>query len=306
MLVGTRNLASKVKECQREHRSSLDFGRACGYSEGTDRVTRAYLWAYPMTYNPGAMAAPPVSLDYGSFREPPSRLFLDYLHGRGAAASFFEGGFDPDDLAAAASRALSVPRPRGALADALVRQQEARGAPDAARAAERLRDPRTVAIVTGQQPVLFGGPLLVLYKALATLKLAVALEARQRSPVVPIFWVASDDHDFEEMRAVEVVDAGGGLRSVRYAPGVDPTGRPAWDITLEAGIEALCGELKAALPESPRRDEALDRLARCYRPGRPLSDAFARLLSSLLPSLVVLDPADPALKTLISPVLRRE
>ena len=62
------------------------------------------MWAEPMSYNPAAMAAPPVSLDYGAFREPPSRLFLDYLNRRAGAASFFEGGFDAGDLVAAASR----------------------------------------------------------------------------------------------------------------------------------------------------------------------------------------------------------
>lgn len=259
-----------------------------------------------MTYNRAAMAAPPVSLDYGSFREPPSRLFLDYLRGANTATSLFEGGFDATDLSSAAVRALAVPRPRNAVAAALVRQQEAWGAHEAARVAGRLRDPRAVAVVTGQQAVLFGGPLLVLYKALAAVRLAADLETRHRAPVVPVFWVASDDHDFEEMRAVEVVDPAGGLKSLRYSPAVDPTGRPAWSIALDGSVEALLSELRGALPESPAREEILEVLSRCYRPGNSLSDAFARLLSSLLPSLVVLDPADPDLKALMTPVLRRE
>lgn len=259
-----------------------------------------------MTYNPPAMAAPPVSLDYGSFREPPGRLFLDYLRGEGGAARFFEGGFEAQDLAAAATRALAIERPRAALAEALARQQEARGAPEAARDARRLGDPSSVAVVTGQQAVLFGGPLLVLYKALGAVKLATELEASRGAPVVPVFWVASDDHDFEEVRAVDVPDRAGGVTSVRYAPAVDPSGRPAWDIALDSSIETLLSGLRQTLPEGPVRDEILDRVERCYRPGPSLSDAFARLLASLLPSLVILDPADAALKALMAPVLRRE
>ncbi len=259
-----------------------------------------------MTYNPAAMAAPPVSLDYGSFREPPSRLFLDYLRGESRVASFFEGGFDAADLAEAANRALTLDRPRAALAAALVRQQEARGAREAGHEAARLVDPRSVAVVTGQQAVLFGGPLLVLYKALAAVKLSADLEARRGAPVVPVFWVASDDHDFEEMRAVDVVDAAGNVKSLRYSPADDPAGRPAWGIGIDASIESVIDALRAALPESQGRDEAIGRVARCYRPGTSLSEAFARLLSSLLPSLVVLDPADPALRALMAPVLRRE
>ncbi|HET7291329.1 MAG TPA: bacillithiol biosynthesis cysteine-adding enzyme BshC [Vicinamibacteria bacterium] len=252
------------------------------------------------------MAAPPVSLDYGSFLAPPSRLFLDYLQGGPAARRFFEGGFEAADLAAAASRALVLPRPRAAVAEALVRQQRARGAEAAARVAERLNDPRAVAVVTGQQAVLFGGPLLVLYKALAAVKAAEELEPRHQAPVVPVFWVASDDHDFEEMRSVEVLDPSGGLKRLRYAPAADPSGLPAWGIALDPSVETLLAELAAALPETEGREATLLRLRRCYRTGVSFSDAFAGLLSSLLPSLVVLDPADPALKALMTPLLRRE
>jgi bacillithiol biosynthesis cysteine-adding enzyme BshC len=259
-----------------------------------------------MTYNPAAMTSAPVGIEYGRFQKPPSRFFLDYLAGRGAAAGFFEGGWDLPALEAAAERALRRERPRQALADALVGQQKERGAPAAAAAAERLRDPRAVAIVTGQQAVLFGGPALVFYKAIAAIRTAAALEARRGAPVVPVFWVASDDHDFEEIRAVEVLEAQGALRTLRYAPAVDPSGRPAWGIELDASIEGLLGELESALPDSPGRPEMLQCLRECYRPGARLSDAFARLISSLFPSLVVLDPADPALKTLMTPVLRRE
>lgn len=259
-----------------------------------------------MTYNPPAMAAPPLQVDYGAFREPPSRLFRDYLRAAPATAPFFEGTWDLPGLVAAAQRTLRTPRPRPAVSAALARQQESRGAGLAAANAVRLADPAAVAVVTGQQAVLFGGPALVLYKALATIRLAEALEARRGAPAVPVFWVASDDHDFEEVRGVDVVDATGALRTLRYSPAQDPTGRPAWGIVLDDTIASVHDELRAALPDSPFREELMDRLGECYRPGATLGSAFARLISSLLPSLVVLDPADPALKALMAPVLRRE
>ncbi len=259
-----------------------------------------------MTYNPAAMVAPPHVIDYGAFREPPSRLFQDYLHGRSAAPSFFEGGWDLESQARAAENTLRITRPREVLANALTLQQEGRGASAAAAAAARLRDPGSVVVVTGQQAVLFGGPALVLYTALAASRLAEALEQRRGAPVVPVFWVASDDHDFEEIRAVDVVDASGALRNLRYSPSIDPGGRPAWGIGLDESVGPLLDELRAALPDSPSRDEVLERIEGCYKPGATISEAFARLVSSLLPSLVVLDPADPALKSLMAPVLRRE
>ena len=97
---------------------------------------------------------------------------------------------------------------------------------------------RPGAIVTGQQAGLFGGPLFVLWKALGTVVVARELEARRGRPVVPVFWVASDDHDFAEVRSATVVDATGALRTLRYDPREEPLGRPAWDITLDETVRA--------------------------------------------------------------------
>jgi bacillithiol biosynthesis cysteine-adding enzyme BshC len=191
------------------------------------------------------------------------------------------------------------------VAEALVRQQTSRGATAAAERAALLRKNETVAVVTGQQPGLFGGPLYVLYKALGALKTARLLEAQGR-PAVAVFWVAADDHDFAEVRSASVIDDGGQIRTLRYAPRHEPVGQPAWKIGLDETIAALVAELGQALPASPFRDEIVARVAECYRPAESLSGAFARLLSSLLPPLVVLDPSDPALKALVVPPLARE
>ena len=261
-----------------------------------------------MTYNRETMAAgSPMVLDYGAFREPPSPLFHDYLLNAPRIRPFFEGGsWDLDAVAGAAERTLRLERRRDRLADALVRQQRTLGGQEGAGAAERLRRPDAVAVVTGQQPGLFGGPLFVLYKAIATLEVAARLEQRRGAPVVPVFWVAADDHDFAEVRQVTVLDAGAQLRTLRYAPEREPAGLPASHILLEEGVRGLVDELRRELPDSLHRAAVLDRLGDCYRPGASLSGAFARFLSSLLPGLVVLDPSDPELKALMAPVLSRE
>ena len=63
-------------------------------------------------------------------------------------------------------------------------------------------------VVTGQQPVICGGPLFVLYKALTSIKLASRLEEELSVPVLPIFWSAGDDHDFEEMAELSLPGQG--------------------------------------------------------------------------------------------------
>ena len=95
-----------------------------------------------------------------------------------------------------------------AIAEVLAAQQERRGAPPAARAAaERLGDPATVAVVTGQQAGAFGGPLFTLLKAVTAIQLARRVSADQGVSAVAVFWVDAEDHDWEEVRSCTVLDA---------------------------------------------------------------------------------------------------
>lgn len=244
---------------------------------------------------------------YEELQQPLSPLYLDYLAGSPRLDPFLPaGGFELAGIASAAERTGGLERPLSAVAEALARQQEARGAPAAARRARALASPGASAIVTGQQAGLFGGPLFVLWKALATVAVARRLEAERGRPVVPVFWVASEDHDFAEVRSTTIVDASGALRALRYDPRLEPLGRPAWDIELDETVGGLVDELAQALPAALGRDETVELVGACYRAGETLSSAFARLVSQLLPELVVLDPADEALKPHMLPVLRRE
>jgi bacillithiol biosynthesis cysteine-adding enzyme BshC len=250
---------------------------------------------------------PPTIVEYGAFQQPPSPLFRDYLLGSDRVAPFYDGGrWDLDALARAADASLALPRRRDELADALVRQQEGRGAAQASRRARELADGRATALVTGQQAGLFGGPLYVLYKALGAIKVAARLQEKRGAPVVPVFWVASDDHDFAEVRSTSVLDDAGQIRTLRYTPEREPVGLPASRVILDQTITPLIAELGRALPAGMHRDGILEMLRGCYRPGVSLSDAFARLLSALMPDLVVLDASDPALKRLVVPVMSRE
>jgi bacillithiol biosynthesis cysteine-adding enzyme BshC len=244
-------------------------------------------------------------VDFGAFQHPPSALFRAYIAGDDRARPFYGGGWSIDDVIAAGARAAAYDRPLADVVGALERQQRARGAEVAAAGARRLGE-GAPAIVTGQQPVLFGGPLFVLYKALAAVQVARAVEAKTGRPAVPVFWVAADDHDFAEIRELTVLGTEGALRTLRYSPRVMPGGQPASAILLEDGVRALAEELRAVLPAGLGRDAVVDLLAACYTPGRSMSDAFARLLSALFPTLVVLDPSDPALKRAMTPVMARE
>ena len=124
---------------------------------------------------------------------------------------------------------------------------------------------------------------------------------------MPVFWVATDDHDFAEIRSANLLDEAGALRTLRYSPVHEPSGQPASRIVLDAyGDVSGGGDSGSGASPAFTRTASWTCLAACYRPGETMGGAFARLLSSLFPELVVLDPADPALKALMVPVLQRE
>jgi bacillithiol synthase len=224
---------------------------------------------------------PGATIDFRAFEQPLSPLFRDYLSGEGRAAQFFggDGRFDLAAVEAAADPAARQPRPREAVAEALVRQQKERGAERAAQNAGRLREPESTAIVTGQQAGLCGGPLFVLWKALGAILVARALEGRRGRPAVPVFWVASDDHDFAEIRSATLIDDTGNVHTLRYSPIREPTGQPASRIVLDSTVTALVEEARTVSRAGLHKDEVIGLLASCYRPGETLGGAFARFLS---------------------------
>src|SRR3954453_21747985 len=90
--------------------------------------------------------------------------------------------------------------------------------PSSERQLERLRTPGAVAVTTGQQPGLFTGPLYTIHKALSAVALARVLEERWGRPVVPIFWLAGDDHDFTEASTASWIAADGAIATAALPP----------------------------------------------------------------------------------------
>src|SRR5437868_921270 len=112
---------------------------------------------------------------------------------------------------------LEFPSPREgefdpALADAII------ATPAHDSALRRLQEPGALAVTTGQQPGLFTGPLYTIYKALSTAALARILERQWQRPVVPVFWVAGDDHDFTEASQASWIGGDGAVRTASLPP----------------------------------------------------------------------------------------
>lgn len=170
----------------------------------------------------------------------------------------------------------------------------------------RLADPEAVCVVTGQQAGVFTGPLYTLYKALQAVALARELSPRLGRPVVPVFWVASEDHDFTEIDHLDVLDRQGELHRLRLPMEV-PSRLSAGHIPAGDAAQALLSELLALLPETEFLPDLAANLERLTGAGGSLADWFARLLTWLLAGqgLVLLDPLQPALRRLAGPFVAR-
>ncbi len=247
-----------------------------------------------------------------------SALFRAYLAVDPHLAPFVvHGGLPTDEAirAAASARPPETDDPAALFARradiaAILRAQQTRwqgDGPDASVAVslDRLMRPDSLAVVTGQQVSLFGGPLYTPLKALSAVLLARRAEALTGRPVVPVFWMATEDHDADEVNHVQV-----GETRLRHAFPVPPgmrnhgaAGRLVLGDDIRATVDAAC----AALPETPFTADVAALLRRAYAPGATLADAFGRLLAGLFDGhgLVLLDADDPAVKRLAAPVLER-
>ncbi|GAB5536183.1 MAG: bacillithiol biosynthesis cysteine-adding enzyme BshC [Rubricoccaceae bacterium] len=235
-----------------------------------------------------------------------SALSTAYLRRHPDALAFYRWDWgNPEHRAAAAAEAAARSIDRNALAGILAEQNRAWGASGTALTrTDILRQPDSVAVVTGQQLGLFAGPLYSIYKALSAVRYAEQIEAETGRPAVAVFWLAGEDHDFEEVQSTVFTD-GPDVRRVRYD--TDEVGGPVGRMTLDAdALATTLRQLEAALPDGPHRDEVLELVTACYRPGVTMRDAFARLLRRLAPGLVLMSVDDPRLKALAAPVFEKE
>lgn len=231
-------------------------------------------------------------------------LVDDYIQAREDLADFFPGHpFDPDAYRRKAHEVRSRfdPDRLRTMADAVTPLGGV--APDKLR---RIADGDGFFVTTGQQPGLFGGPLYTVHKTLSALALARRLESLLDAPVLPLFWIASDDHDWDEAHHTYLLDAANELHRLALDGDAGPH-RSMGRRPLDGAAETALSELMELLPPSDFRPALMERLKDAYADGT-VAGAFARTLAGLFGELELglVDAQDPVVRELGAPVIRRE
>ena len=230
-----------------------------------------------------------------------------YLADEPAAHAFFAPRYrDPGERVARARLAAGRRTPPALLR--ILREQQASFPPSTARQAN-LDAPaagNTAAVVTGQQVGLFLGPLYSFYKAASAIAVARAIETESGVRCVPLFWLQTEDHDFEEIRSCMVAGREGEpVRLALPTEGGDERASVAYRV-LPAQISELFDTLAEALEPGPAAAETLALLREHYQPGQSLAGAFAAVVAALFADegLLVFNPRDARVAELAAPVYR--
>jgi bacillithiol biosynthesis cysteine-adding enzyme BshC len=229
-----------------------------------------------------------------------TRLFAEYTADAGALSEFYPK-LPPVTDWAAASRLLHYDADRRQRVAGILERQnrEWNASPATLESIARFRAGASV-MVTGQQVALFGGPLFSLFKALTAIKLA-AEATKSGAECVPVFWLATEDHDLAEVNHVTLLDGEGRLHEL-VTPSHSAEDAPVGTVRLGAEIEGVVEAAARSLGDS----DAANFLRQSYRPGESLGSAFGRLFSLLFrdSGIVLLDASDPELHRIAEPVYR--
>ena len=242
------------------------------------------------------------------FTEIPQQthLFLDYLRDPLPLRQFYpEAVRYHHELAQRVPEVLSAYRvDRNRVCDALEAMNRRWGAGQATLDnIQLLRESDCIAVVSGQQAGLFTGPLYTIYKALSAVKLAGCLQQRN-TKAVPVFWIASEDHDFAEVAKAELIGRDCQLKNVEVTNAVHREGQPVGQVVVDDSIDTVVDQLFELLPNSEFADDIKALVKNAWQPGRGYAESFAIMMTSLLGryGLIFLDPLDPELKKLAAPL----
>jgi bacillithiol biosynthesis cysteine-adding enzyme BshC len=172
---------------------------------------------------------------------------------------------------------------------------------------KKLSRENTMAVVTGQQAGILGGPLYTVYKILHIVKLATVYEKDYPDfNFVPVFWMEVGDNDYKEINHINFLNFQNEI--VRLGlPENNDDGRSIYLREIPDEINDLLAAAEKLFPENEFRDQLLAEMKEIYSPGKSFADAFASWLHVLFGDfgIIVIQPTAPEVAALSVPLLKK-
>lgn len=207
-------------------------------------------------------------------------LFSDYVSGIKPIQNYFNGHPFLDRDVENRIQNFQFSGNRSETVEVLAKFNTSFNAPEQTHASlEKLNDVQTLAVVTGQQLTLYGGPLFTIYKLMSTIIYAQRWEKKYKRSFIPVFWLADEDHDFKEAAKVGLPDYDD-FREFTYSNPLNE-GKPVGNILFDDDFVQFRNELNESLGATDFSENLWNLLDDCYKPGTTFREAFGKLLLKL-------------------------
>jgi len=176
---------------------------------------------------------------------------------------------------------------------------------------EGLGTDNTIAVVTGQQLGIFGGPMYTIYKTITAIKLSSFLNDKFPDyNFVPVFWIEGDDHDFDEIKYFNIIDNQNNLKKISYDDGLKEEinrGSTA-KIKLNKNFDDVFQQVNDTLRENDFKSDVMELLKNSYQSGQTLEYSFRSLMFQIFDEegLIIFNPGDTKVKEILKPVFEKE
>jgi bacillithiol synthase len=253
---------------------------------------------------------------YLNFSDIPGHqnLFLDYLHEFENVSKFYERNFKSQETYGSFFELLSKrERPHREKLTEIIRQQYSNQkiSKQTQFNIDALNSNKTVAIITGQQLGLLGGPLYTVYKTLTAIKLCNYLKEKfDDYHFVPVFWLEGDDHDYDEVRVANILNNENQILKLEYSDGLEEeTNRGSVaELKFNHNLTSVFDSLQNSLRDTEFKSSLISFYKLFYSENKTFLEAFRELMIKLFDEfgLVVFNPVFPAVKQLLKPIFANE
>ena len=243
-----------------------------------------------------------------------SELYSDYLNDYQKVGQFFQTDFHSiQNVSAVTERVKHQSQHRAMLVEVLTEQNRQFGCSE--KTLEHIRslaDETTFAVVTGQQVGILGGPLYTMYKTITAIKLTKQLnDTFPQYKFVPVFWLEGEDHDFEEVNNVGLLNSEHQPMKIEYLINGKPLEKnigAVGELLLDDSVTGFFEQIERTLHNSEFKQPLLDQLRNIYASGSTLNTSFAKFLNVFFDEagLVFISSNDKRLKQLLIPIFQKE